>query len=151
MQATATLCEPIGPAPHQSPPSFAAPARARVLQIPDSIQGEPRPFPIEPVIEICSRERVNGVRYLRHGRLAEEGRVLATALTLGLNRNRIYRWLKCGLSADQADAIAVYLGRHPCAIWPQWFALAPSDPVPDAPWEPYGTSGRHHIRQAVSA
>lgn len=32
--------------------------------------------------------------------------------------------LKDGLSVDRADALAVFLGRHPGDIWPEWYILA---------------------------
>lgn len=42
---------------------------------------------------------------------------------LGTDRAQMYRWRRFGgLTDPEADRLAVQLGRHPCEIWPQWFA-----------------------------
>lgn len=33
----------------------------------------------------------------------------------------VARWAANGLSERQADELAVFLGRHPGEIWPQWW------------------------------
>ena len=41
----------------------------------------------------------------------------------GVSTRSWYRWVKSGeLTLSQADSVAVHLGVHPCAIWPdEWF------------------------------
>jgi hypothetical protein len=35
-----------------------------------------------------------------------------------------HRWMRCGLTLDEADTAAVRVGCHPCEIWPEWWVLA---------------------------
>jgi hypothetical protein len=48
----------------------------------------------------------------------------ALARMLDVDRQRIYRWRRDGLTATEADHMAVCLGLHPGDIWPQWWDLA---------------------------
>jgi hypothetical protein len=103
--------------------------------IPPALPGEPRPFPFEPVIELCSEGRLTGKQ--RMGRidagepLRAEGEIARTVEVLALtDSNYVYRWLKSGLTAAQADVIGITFGLHPCLIWPDWFAHAPSEDEP---------------------
>ena len=43
---------------------------------------------------------------------------------LGVSRARVVAYRKRGLSEDQADRLAVHIGRHPGEVWPEWWALA---------------------------
>lgn len=72
------------------------------------------------MIEFCSRERSTVWRW-------DSGPVGVNALALRVNKRMVYRWLAQGLTANQADAVSIMLGRHPSAIWPDWFAFVPSD------------------------
>jgi hypothetical protein len=107
--------------------------RSRVLPIPytpnpGSGRPTPRPFAFEPVIEMCVEGR------LAYGQTATnwtdqrwQGLITSTASVLEVNRNRIYRWLESGLTAEQADVIAIMFGLHPCLIWSDWFSHAPDE------------------------
>jgi len=58
--------------------------------------------------------------------LFEDGTFAQTiADQVGLNRTTVQRWRneKCLLSPYQADGIAIKLGKHPSAIWTNWFDL----------------------------
>lgn len=88
----------------------------------------PRPFDLNPVIDLCTVGRLTGAQYVRCGKLQRpEGEIIRTAEVLDVDRQRIYRWLASGLTDIQADTIAIILGHHPCLIWPDWFAKAPSE------------------------
>ena len=41
-----------------------------------------------------------------------------------INRAVLVNWQRRGLTVWQADRLAVSLGRHPAAWWPEWFDLA---------------------------
>lgn len=43
------------------------------------------------------------------------------AVALGTNTKQIARWRQDGLPEHHADRIACRLGRHPSAIWPEWW------------------------------
>jgi hypothetical protein len=100
--------------------------RQRTLAIPARCPREPRPFPVDPVIELCVEGRLTGVQVTRNGReIRPEGTLARTAEVLDVNRQRVHRWTRTGLTANQADAIAIMFGLHPCLIWPNWFECAP--------------------------
>ena len=82
---------------------------------------EPRPFSLEPVVELARRE----LRFLngKAGRRWGQGPIAATAIRLGINRQMVHRWLHEGLGVYQADEIAIMLGLHPSCIWPEWFSM----------------------------
>ena len=93
---------------------------------------ESRPFSIEPVVRICSSERG----------LPPDGSASITAARLGVHPQQIYRWLRSGLTANQADVMAILLGHHPCVLWPDWFSHAPGEE------EVAKADQRGHTRQA---
>ena len=39
----------------------------------------------------------------------------------GLGRHLISRWRRDGVPLDGADRLAMALGEHPCAVWPEWW------------------------------
>ena len=49
------------------------------------------------------------------------GRRLAEAL--GVSPNTVITARRGGLSWQYADTLAVRLGLHPCALWPEWFTI----------------------------
>ena len=66
----------------------------------------PRPFPLAPLVE-----RVGG------------GTMTEVVERLQCDRRQFYRYLHEGaLTERQADHLAVRIGLHPSAIWPEWFA-----------------------------
>ena len=44
----------------------------------------------------------------------------SVALALNVCRGTVQRWRREGLSAIQADRVAIHLGLHPLEIWPEW-------------------------------
>ena len=93
---------------------------SRMLSIPHTPKTGPgkapvlQPFAFDPVFDLCLEGRLpegqtaaNGIRH-RHYRV-----ITATAEVLGVDRGRVYRWTKRGLTADQADVIAIMFGLHP--------------------------------------
>jgi hypothetical protein len=127
--ATPVLSPPIGGKP-DDPPTLVW--RSRVLTIPNapySAHGPiPRPFPFEPVIRLCTLGRLTGVQATRGGaKTRPNGEIIRTAEVLDVDRQRVYRWTKRGLTADQADVIAIMFGLHPCLVWPDWFAQVPDE------------------------
>lgn len=102
--------------------------RTRLLAIPSNHQGAPRPFPFDPVIPLDVDGRLSGKQSFRWDEhQGPDGMIAQTAVVLDTDRNRVYRWLKRGLTADQADVIAIMFGLPPALIWTDWFAHAPSD------------------------
>ena len=92
--------------------------RSRVLTIPSSRQSVLHPFPFDPVFDLCLAGRST---------VEIEDRVGLTAKVLDVDRGRVYRWLRSGLSIDQADVIAIMFGLHPCLVWSDWFTHALRD------------------------
>lgn len=41
------------------------------------------------------------------------------AEVLGVDRRQVYRWRKVGVTAEQADVLAVRARRHPLEVWPE--------------------------------
>jgi hypothetical protein len=68
-------------------------------------------MPYEPLHAIVSVE---------HPSTAND--VSAFAKTCGVARPAIYQWRKHGVRIDQADRVAVALGKHPLEIWPEFHA-----------------------------
>lgn len=91
------------------------------VPIPPHEPGDPRPFAMGPVLEAAlgswegSAIAGGGIFHTRVDQAARE---------LGIDRQMIYRWQRDGLGIYQADAIAIRLGRHPVAIWPDWYAVS---------------------------
>jgi hypothetical protein len=88
----------------------------RDLQVPKSVAWLPKPFSFDPVLA-----RIDGT-------------VIDIARRLGVDRQRIYRWMQTGLDDIQADVIASRLDVHPSVLWENWFDI---DPVA---WDPLGES-----------
>lgn len=59
---------------------------------------------VEPLVEECG-----GLRSL--------------ARWAGTNATKVRRWRTTGITVDDADRIAVSLGRHPVELWPNWYEL----------------------------
>lgn len=38
----------------------------------------------------------------------------------GVTRETCHRWMRHGLSANQADRAAIALDLHPLIVWPEW-------------------------------
>ena len=93
--------------------------------VPCSLPGEPRPFSLNPVFDRLKPEGFDSEPYVGHRRSQRQVAVLA--LRFGVDRQSVYPWDLQGLSANAADAIAIRLGVHPSAIWPDWFSHAPDD------------------------
>jgi hypothetical protein len=103
--------------------------RQRTLSIPPRRPGEPRPFSIEPIIELCVEGRLTGIQATRNGvALRPEGTIARTAEVLDVDRQFVYRLAKKGITANQADTLAIMFGLHPCLIWSDWFAHVPDEP-----------------------
>jgi len=52
-----------------------------------------------------------------------DGNLTAASAVLQIDRSTLHRLLsRDRLRSDAADRIAVTLGRHPCELWPEWFA-----------------------------
>ena len=97
------------------------------VAIPPWHLGEPRPFPMEPVIELCViRDRLSGRQTAQSARAGvrhwSEDTIPRTAEILDVSPRRVRNWLNRGLTDAQADAISISLGVHPSAIWPNWFS-----------------------------
>ena len=67
---------------------------------------QPRPFPLEDL------ER------LLPGRCGPE-----RAALLGIQYRQLCRLRHTGLTADQADDLAVAAGYHPSEVWPEWWRM----------------------------
>jgi hypothetical protein len=102
------------------------PDRGSFRPIPGHRGGEQRPFSFQPVFDLIVP--VPGPTRMRAGKIIRaDGDVAAVARAVGLDRQYVYRYLEAGVSPHVADAIAVRLGRHPVAIWPDWFSHAPDE------------------------
>jgi hypothetical protein len=69
-----------------------------------SARGEARQFSVAPLLAFIGAESN-----------------LAAAAALGIANKQLYRFTHHGLTPTQADVLAVRLGHHPSAIWPDWF------------------------------
>lgn len=80
-----------------------------------------QPFSLEPVVELLGgrARKANGHRV--------DGSISTVSRRLGMNRRRVYRLLRSGLDAYQADAVATGLGVHPSRIWSDWFDYVTRD------------------------
>ncbi len=58
-----------------------------------------------------------------HGRRYDGPRTLAPLLHS--TERVVQRWRRAGLDVFEADHAATALGRHPSAIWPEWYDVAP--------------------------
>ena len=65
--------------------------------------GQPRPYPLQGLEK--------ALRWPPPGRLA---------MKLVVHPRQVYRWRKYGLTAEQADELAVRCGLHPAEVWPDW-------------------------------
>jgi hypothetical protein len=103
--------------------------RSRVLTIPRTPNHGRvhRPFSFDPVIPLCVDGRLPWGQTATNGGNQGHDFVITAAEVLDVDRQRVYRWLRGGLTAEQADVIACMFGLHPCSIWPDWFAHAPSE------------------------
>lgn len=54
-------------------------------------------------------------------------RTRRVAEQLGVHHRQIYRWRQTGVTADQADALAVRAHMHPLEVWPELDDLAKVD------------------------
>ena len=45
------------------------------------------------------------------------------AITIGVSRRTIHRWINQGIPAEQADRAAIALGTHPACLWPEQWCL----------------------------
>jgi hypothetical protein len=106
--------------------------RSRVLTIPhvpNPGKGTPvpRPFSFEPVISLCVDGRLPWGQTATNGGTQRHDYVISTtAEVLDVDRRQVHRWIRTGFTAEQADVVAIMFGLHPCLIWPDWFAHAPS-------------------------
>jgi hypothetical protein len=62
----------------------------------------------------------------------ENGRFVVPGLAtfapmIGVDRRTLYGYRETGLSADQADRVAVALGLHPLNLWPDFYEPASED------------------------
>ena len=116
---------------HQANPVVTqehGPTDQRRRPFPLHVSGEPRPFPLEPVVAWLLPA---GAGWATPGDYTV-GVVSAVAKRLGVDRNWVYRNLHGGLGVYVADAVAVRLRVHPVAIWEDWFEHAPDDEELDA-------------------
>lgn len=63
----------------------------------------PRPFPLEPLLEVLGRPPI-----------------AAVARQCKVHRRQVYRWRDEGLSLSQADHAAIAAGLHPTSVWPDF-------------------------------
>ena len=45
------------------------------------------------------------------------------AITIGVSRRTIHRWINQGIPTEQADRAAIALGTHPAYLWPEQWCL----------------------------
>lgn len=57
------------------------------------------------------------------------GSIAACAAFYGVEARSVHRWVEFGLSAKQADHLAVRAGVHPGSLWEDWWRVA------DLAWE----------------
>ena len=60
--------------------------------------------------------------------LALVGSVTQFAELVGVSRAQTYRWINAGLTALEADEVAISLGVHPSELWVEWLAVLPDEP-----------------------
>jgi hypothetical protein len=95
------------------------------------------PFaPLEAAVTVA-----DGLRLDRTGHPVTSSRIVADAL--GRTIQQVYRWRKIGVTADQADELAMRAGFHPFEVWPeiaddQIAAVSRSCPVCSTPFVPNG-------------
>lgn len=79
-----------------------------------------RRYPVEPLIEWCVRN--HQVVNFDSGQRSQLGEVGITADRLGVATNSVRHWQRYELTWLSADASAIRLGVHPCAIWHDWLS-----------------------------
>lgn len=88
--------------------SLLAEVREKLSETGDPERG-PRPrvprLPLAPLLELCANKS-------------------ALARELGVNRGQVSAWDRRGIPLDEADGLAVALGRHPAELWPDWNELS---------------------------
>lgn len=52
--------------------------------------------------------------------LVHRATLTGVAELVGVSARTVHRWKRDGLSARQADRLAVALGFHPLHLWPEW-------------------------------
>jgi hypothetical protein len=100
-------------------------ASRRQRPIPLHSSREPRPFSLEPVWELLELEGFDLEPY--RGNRRSQGQVTAAALRLGVGRQVLTRWDRSGIGVYVADSLAIRLGVHPAALWPNWFSADVDD------------------------
>lgn len=65
---------------------------------------EARPFRLEALLEVLGDPELRQL-----------------ALDLDVGERWLYRARDHGLTVDQADALAIRIGLHPCEVWPTWY------------------------------
>lgn len=75
--------------------------------------------PLLPFLEVAALELMH-VEGDRGGRQHDRPNHCAMARRVGTSANQLYRWLRYGVTPDQADELAVALGLHPLNVWPDW-------------------------------
>lgn len=84
--------------------TVSAPVRpARVVPMPRDAGHGRRIYTLAPIVD----------------RFGDDNSLLA--LLLDVARRQVIRWREYGITADQADVLAVRLGVPACALWPTWF------------------------------
>lgn len=63
-----------------------------------------------------------GIGVARHDVVGAD--VAALADLVGVAPRSVHRWSIEGVPLNRADEVAVALGVHPSAIWPQWYEVA---------------------------
>ena len=87
----------------------------------------PKPFSIEPILRrVAEVER--GLAAEGLGGNGTEG-LTGLARLLGVDRQRVYRMRRGGITADQADFLAVMFGCHPTEVWPDWYEQTNTEDV----------------------
>lgn len=91
--------------------------------------GEPRPWPLAPLIAYTARSRrvmvhrTSGcVCHQHHTTHVDSGCLNERrfAEIVGTTMRTVQRWHKSGLTDTQADHCAVRVGTHPAMVWPGW-------------------------------
>lgn len=77
--------------------------------------------PLLPFLAIAALELMLAEE--RQGRPIDGASHCAMARRLGTSAKQLYRWLRYGVTHDQADELAVALGLHPLNVWPDWQAV----------------------------
>lgn len=50
-------------------------------------------------------------------------RVTSLARIVGVNPRTVHTWAHDGIPLHSADRAAIALDRHPCEVWPDWWAI----------------------------